>query len=414
MAALAPETSSGESSPVPRRVEVGAAGGPKPGDTMPFQSLPKGDTTISLPAETDAAPICVEKVLLVSEKLTGSEASGYSRDLAAALIRRGIRVAVLAPSASDPDRLAAMGCETMFASRCLWGRWAVFCFRAAREFARRFSPQLIHAQSAFAMALARPLAEDLGVPCVATCHQILKPGRISFPPLCTRLIAVSQVIRENLVNDIKIPKDRIRLIPIGIDVSRFKRHATREGGDTVVAAVGSLTKRKAFEYFVEAAYILADSGIEAKFLLAGEGPEERRLRRLASRLGLDRRLTFYTHPIDSAAVLAEADLVVHPSLQEGSGIGVLQALAAGVPVVAAGVGGVYDVLKDGETGYIVPAGNARAIAEKAGLLLKDGALRAKMGDAGRALVERDFTINRMAADTVDVYAEAIKEYASGR
>ncbi|MCX7806343.1 MAG: glycosyltransferase family 4 protein, partial [Planctomycetota bacterium] len=290
---------------------------------------------------------------------------------------------------------------------------AVFCFRAVREFARRFGPRLIHAQSAFAVSLAEPLAGDLGVPCVVTCHHILKPGRVVFPPLCARLIAVSQVIRENLVNDIKIPKDRIRLIPIGIDTSRFRRHVPRESGDPVVAAVGSLTKRKAFEYFIEAARILADSDVKAGFLLAGEGPEERRLRRLASRLGLDRCLTFYTHPIDSAAVLAEADVVVHPSLQEGSGIGVLEALAAGVPVVAAGVGGVYDVLKDGETGYIVPAGDARAIAEKVGVLLRDGQLRARMGEAGRALVERDFTVNRMAADTVEVYTEAVKEPASG-
>jgi glycosyltransferase involved in cell wall biosynthesis len=380
-----------------------------PTDTLPFQRLPKGDTTMALPAEAETPRVPIEKVMLISEKLAGSGIAGYTQDLANALIAHGIKVALAAPCASDPARYASMGCETFFSPRCLWGKWAFLCFRSIRDFACRFAPRIIHAQSAFASNLACSLAEVLNVPCVITCHHILKAGQLSLTPACRQLIAVSQVVRENLVNDARVPKDRIHLIPVGIDISRFKRHRCDCSSVPIVAAIGTLTKRKAFNYFIEAARLLLDRGVNAKFLLAGEGPEERNLRRLAARLDMERHLTFYTHPIDIATLISEADVIVHTSLQEGFGVGVLEALASGVPVVAAGVGGVYDVLKDGETGYIVPAGDARAIADKVRVLIEDNDLRIRMGDAGRALVEKEFSIGKMVADTLDVYEEALGE-----
>lgn len=358
-------------------------------------------------SQGDAARPAVRRVLFLSEKLTGTGISGHTLDLIRGLASIGVQTGLLAPQATIHEPLASVGCKPCVMPGCLWGKWLPFTYRGALAFAREFQPQLLHAQSAFASRLAHNLSDSLGLPYVVTCHHHLYVGQLHIKGRCKAVIAVGQVIRENLVNDVRVPKDLIHVIPAGIDMSRFGRHRTRPEGIPVVAAIGTLSKRKAFHHFVEAARLLVDRGVRAEFLIVGEGPEERRLRKLVADLKLSQCVTFYTYPLDVSTVMAEADVVVHPSLQEGFGLGVLEALAAGVPVVAAGVGGIYDVLRDKETGYIVPAADPLAIADRVHELIQDKELRLRLGAAGRRLVETEFTVEKMVEDTLCLYSQAI-------
>jgi glycosyltransferase involved in cell wall biosynthesis len=149
----------------------------------------------------------------------------------------------------------------------------------------------------------------------------------------------------------------------------------------------------------------------AEFAIAGEGPLERELRRLAITLGCRTRLAFLGGKTRPAELIPNMDVLVMPAPREALGFGILQAMACARPVVAAGAGGVFDLVRDGHTGFLVPPRDEAAIAEKTVELISNGQLASDMGRAGRELVERRFRLDAMTQATEAVYADAVAEHA---
>jgi glycosyltransferase involved in cell wall biosynthesis len=115
---------------------------------------------------------------------------------------------------------------------------------------------------------------------------------------------------------------------------------------------------------------------------------------------------------DLAALLPCLDLVVHPALLEGLGVSLLQASAAGVPVVASAVGGIPEAVRDGVNGRLVSAGDPQALGAAVDALLRDAPLRRRLGDGGRALVRREFSVSAMTRGNVAVYRELLASRAN--
>ena len=205
---------------------------------------------------------------------------------------------------------------------------------------------------------------------------------------------------------------RVAVIPYGVDLERFVPEARAPkpaDARVVVGAVARLSAEKGFDHLLRAVAMLRDCGIEVDVVLAGDGPERERLQRLAQELRLDERVEFageIAHD-DVPAMLARFDIFAMPSTWEGFGVGAIEASAMRLPVVASDVHGIPDVVDDGVTGVLVPAADAGALADAIGRLAGDAALRARMGDAGRAFVERRYAWRENARLMEVLYGEMV-------
>jgi len=139
--------------------------------------------------------------------------------------------------------------------------------------------------------------------------------------------------------------------------------------------------------------------------LVGDGPLMGDMQALAATLGIAGRVRFLGQRQDVDRILAQAHAFLLVSNWEGFPLSILEAMRAGLPVVASDVGGISESVRDGETGYVVPRGGVEPLRERIGRLLLDPGLRACLGGRGRALYEREFTLDRMVARTLAVYEE---------
>ena len=211
--------------------------------------------------------------------------------------------------------------------------------------------------------------------------------------------------KRELVERDGLAADRIAAFPIGLDVEYFRPAAAEPdlrmeldvpGGHLLVGLVSYLRSYKGHEYFIEAARILASNRDDVTFVIVGEGPEEQSIRTMIGHLRLERRIRMLGFRDDLLNVLRSLDVFAIPSV-EGDTIPqvLMQALAVGIPVVSTTVGSIPDVVIEGQTGFVVPPRDARALAERIAALLDDSALRARMGAQGRSLVERSYSLERM-------------------
>lgn len=220
-----------------------------------------------------------------------------------------------------------------------------------------------------------------------------------------------------------IPEQRLSVIRNSARLSAFEK---RDGGDRVrlvnhfaqaggtpalpgkiVLAAGRLSPEKGFGVLVEAAATILRDDPEAGVAIFGEGVLRPNLERRIAELGLAGRVVLpgFTSELDS--LIAAADIVVLPSFTEGLPNVALEASAAGVPVVATAVGGTPEVIADGETGYLVPAGEPEQLAAKVSELLRDGSLRRQFGDAGRTRMQELFTFESQADAYLKLFDELL-------
>lgn len=181
-------------------------------------------------------------------------------------------------------------------------------------------------------------------------------------------------------------------------------------GSCIVLSVGRLIERKGIIHLLRAVPLVIRHA-PAHFIIVGEGPERPRLERLAAELGVQDLVTF-AGAVPAARLpgyYAQCDLFVHPVVTdasgdvEGLGIVLLEAMARGKPIVASIIGGITDVVADGETGYLVPEQDEASLAGRLVQLLHDPDLRQRMGLAGRLRVEEQFSVPSLADKVLQAY-----------
>jgi glycosyltransferase involved in cell wall biosynthesis len=152
---------------------------------------------------------------------------------------------------------------------------------------------------------------------------------------------------------------------------------------------------------------------QLKVILFGSGSLEVELKKEVDRLGLESVVQFAGFRSDLRAFLAYFQLLVHPAVREGLGLSLLEAQAAGVPVVGFRGSGVEEAVADGETGILAPVGDAVALADAIESLLSDPDRRAQMATAGPARMRHEFGIERMVQGYVDIYSQVLDELSEG-
>ncbi|MFA4929532.1 MAG: glycosyltransferase [Patulibacter sp.] len=202
-----------------------------------------------------------------------------------------------------------------------------------------------------------------------------------------------------------IERRRLHWVPNGIDADRWTV-PDRDGrpDPPTVVCVGRFTPVKRQADLVDAAALLRDRGIAARFVLVGSGPTEDLVRRRVTQLDLSDVVAVVgpRSPSEMSRLLADADVACLPSSQEGMPGSVMEAMASALPVVGTRVNGIADLVRDGETGLLVPPADPAALADALERVLRDPALRLRLGAAGRRRIVERFSLERMVAETSDL------------
>jgi glycosyltransferase involved in cell wall biosynthesis len=176
----------------------------------------------------------------------------------------------------------------------------------------------------------------------------------------------------------------------------------------VIGSLSTLIEQKGVEHLLQAARILAERGTPFRLVIAGDGHLRQRLEALAEQLGLGARVEFLGWIEDGARrVLPWIDIFVQSSLWEAMSMVVLEAMSCGCPIVATTVGDNPFVIRDGESGFLVPPADPFTLADRLGMLLEDEGLRARLSAAARRDYEERYTADRMCAEYASLYQEAM-------
>jgi glycosyltransferase involved in cell wall biosynthesis len=218
-----------------------------------------------------------------------------------------------------------------------------------------------------------------------------------------RLIGVSSNIRTYFIQQLGARPDKVLVIHNGIELpAKLERFSV--GSGLVVGAAGRLSQVKDYPLMIAAARKATEKDGSLRFELAGEGPERAALEKLVAVYGLSDNFRFRGHVEDMNNFYSGLDVCLNTSLHEGIPMSILEAMAHGLPVIAPHVGGLGEIIEDGVEGFLVCSRNPEDFAEKC-LLLKDAALRRRMGDAARKRVEDAFSAEHMARQYYRVYQE---------
>ena len=216
----------------------------------------------------------------------------------------------------------------------------------------------------------------------------------------SRVVANSRAAAERLKAE-RVPANKIRVIANGLDLDRHARRVHRRTLRHVVV-VANLRPEKGHAVLIDAAAAVLRQFPDATFHVVGSGPEHRALMARADDRGVAQAFFFLGHQEDVAARLAAADIFVLPSRSEAFPNAVLEAMAAGMPIVASGVGGILELIDDGRSGLLVPAGDPDALARGICRLMTDSPLAARLGDAALGKAE-GYSFDRMVAAFDSLY-----------
>jgi glycosyltransferase involved in cell wall biosynthesis len=260
------------------------------------------------------------------------------------------------------------------------------------------------------------LARQLHRPFVLTVHDYLEPREKFFVDRewGRRIIAVSEAVKLDLQERTGLPDDFITVIHSGVDAGDCsnKTPLLDTSRVPVVGTAGPLEAVKGFPFFLGAAARVLATGRDVEFVIAGAGPEESNLRRLAKQLNIQDRVTFVANLSEFDDALSAMDIFCLPSLQQGIGTIMLQAMAIGRPVIATRVGGVYSVVRDGETGILVPPSDSDTLAKRILELLDNPERAREIGSAARTEVLNQFSVQQMVTKTVSLYREIMSSDAA--
>src|SRR5262245_61418260 len=234
--------------------------------------------------------------------------------------------------------------------------------------------------------------------------------------LAGRIVAVSDVAKQSHVSELGVAQERVTVLPNvpvaayvldeGFDRMR-KRQELGVGDAPVVSVASRLERPKDHETFLRALPAVVKSHPRLRAVVLGDGPLRSELLALSRGLGLEEHVLFTGARLDAVEVVAAGDVFCHPTLYEGFGLAVAEAMAVGVPVVATRVSGVVDLVEDGSTGVLVPPQDPAALGRALDDLLSDPERRRALGERGRRSIRSRYDPQAWVSSVEHVYAAAV-------
>lgn len=331
-------------------------------------------------------------------------------DLSRALVDRGQEVyAASVPASPLQDELSFLPEASIFA---LSPRNYLKNVIGLAEFVRAHEIEIVHAHAARDYHLAAQAVR------LASRGQLVLTRHALFPlrginkyllKNTRRVIAVSQAVAESLRSNGVIESSKITVVHNGIDIDRFARPVSASGA-IVVGTVGHLAPIKGHDIFLRAAALISDRK-DVHFVIIGEDKSPRMghrrfLESLVTELGLNGRVTMPGWQDDIPGLLSSLTLFVSAARSEPFGLSIVEAMAAGLPIVATASEGASEIIEDGSSGKLVPVDDPHSLAKAVNDLLDDPLERSRFGHNASLAAQR-YSLTRMANDTEQVYREVL-------
>lgn len=297
---------------------------------------------------------------------------------------------------------------------------------ALKKIFRSEKPDLVHTHASMS---ARIAAHSEGIKVIYTRHSVFPQPKYltSFPGkqingfinnrYCDGIIAVAEAAKENLT-DTGVSSNKIRVILNGVDglpqLTKEEKEQIRENfgvndGEKVVSIVARLEDIKGHEYFIEAAKMLLDDGINAKFFIAGTGSYEDVLKKKVKEMRLEDKVIFTGFITNVNELMSITDVQVNASYgTEATSLALLEGMSIGVPAVVSDFGGNPGVIKNGKNGYVVAKQNSAALKKGIYNLLGDEDTYEELSKGSIEIFNKTFTSLAMTKNTQDMYLEIIE------
>lgn len=302
-----------------------------------------------------------------------------------------------------------------------------------RRFIRREGPCIVHTHTAKAGFLGRLAAYLAGIPIIIHTYHghvlhgyygkvktwFLRRMEQGLAYLTDCIIAVSEQVKRDLISYGIAPLEKIVVIPLGFDLKPFlncwahRGQFRRELGiveDTkLVGIVGRIVPIKNHRLFLEAAFQVLNLEKFTRFVIVGDGPLRVEVENYARKLGISEQVIFTGWRRDLPRIYVDLNVLVVSSDNEGTPVSAIEAMASGVPVIGTRVGGLPDIIAEGENGYLVPPRDPEALAKAVLHLLQDPELAYRMGQTGRAMAKQKFDIRRLISDMESIYENLLSK-----
>jgi glycosyltransferase involved in cell wall biosynthesis len=329
------------------------------------------------------------------------------------------------PGETEKPFVEAAAAAGFTVNRIPWNRWKPV-IRAGRIMAghiRRLNIQILHCHNTYAQLVAIVAGKLTRAKTVTTVYVwgnfgwkralLQRIDQISLRFIDQVSAHCEETFRETVKRG--VPPDKLKLLICGfagqpVVLPNTERHARRGGlgvqpEDFVLINVARFWPEKAHDVLLRAFRLILKRRPKAKLWLAGVGPEEGRIRAMCMELELDESIRFLQFRKDLPAILALADLQVHPSDMEGVPLAVCSGMAAGLPIVATAVGGLVEILRHNKSAVLVEPRNPVQLAEAVLELMDDKEKRDSLGLAARAFIEREYSLSAATARVEAVYLE---------
>jgi glycosyltransferase involved in cell wall biosynthesis len=294
-------------------------------------------------------------------------------------------------------------------------------------------PHIVHTHTARAGLLGRLAGRLAGVPIVVhTYHGHVLHGYFSpvktwlmrsmehtLARMTDQIITVSERVKRELVSYAVAPPAKIAVIPLGFDLKPFLRCQDQRGqfrhelsvsdGARLVSIVGRIFPIKNHRLFLDAAALVAAREPSVLFVIVGDGVLRWEMEDHARELRIADRVIFTGWRRDLPRIYADTSILVVSSNNEGTAVSAIEAMAAGRPVVATRVGGLPDLITEGETGLLVPPGDPDGLASAVLRLLQDPGTACRMGQSARAMVQERFSVRRLVVDMENLYHQLLAQ-----
>ncbi len=286
---------------------------------------------------------------------------------------------------------------------------------------KKENPDIIHLHSRRGADILGGIAAKLtGKRCILTRRVDNPENRVWASVkyrLYDRIITISEGIREVLICE-KIPPRKITCVHSAVDMDLYGQTCDREWflkefglkqTSRVCGTVAQFIDRKGHRFLIRAIPEILKTVPEAVFLFLGKGPIEDQLKSHCHELGIEKHVLFVGFRNDLDRIMGCLDLVIHPALMEGLGVSLLQAAAAGVPIVGTRAGGIPEIVRDGVNGFLIPPSNVQSITDTVVKILTDRNLALQLGENGRMIAFRSFSIESMVEGNLGMYREMMSE-----
>jgi len=365
-------------------------------------------------------------ILFLVNHLNVGGITSYILTLGKGLKDKGHRVIIASSGGAMMDRVLELGLDCFIVpldTKSELSPKVLKSFFILRQLIKKENIDIIHSHSRTTQVLAALLSRCSKTPRVFTCHGFFKPRlfRRLFPLWGDKIIAISHQVDEHLVRDFEVPGEDIEVVHNGVDIGRFgnidlefrgqERQKLGLGDAPVAGIVARLSDIKGHVYLLAAMRAVLDKIPAAQLLVVGEGRMKDELVKRVSELGIDKNVYFVSHSEDTRKTLAAMDVFVMPSLQEGLGLALMEAMAAGLAVVGSDIGGIKALIKDGENGFLVSPADTEGLAKAILDLLQDEEKRKRFGSEAAKFIAENFSQEKMVDGTERIYSECLNKKA---